>query len=236
MVVIQVHKDGRGRWPDPGFRLRSVARGGAGGVRSCSECDRRRSLGALFRFLATGLQEARRALWHAGCRSFAQLAERAPCGTQEFVDPADRFATAHVGMLAYDMVHFVTKVPSWPAEQQGPIAGLLGDCTVVVVDHLKKTMTIASTEADDVAVAERHLRAATLPDLMPPPDVSALPSDITLSQNDDEYSAVVERCREYIRAGDAFQIVPSRTFSVPTKGVDPFYVIDTCGCLHQRRT
>lgn len=159
-----------------------------------------------------------------GVDPFTQLAERAPCGTQEFVDPADRFATAHVGMLAYDMVHFVTKVPSWPAEQQGPIARLLGDCTVVVFDHLKKTMTIASTEADDVEVAERHLRAATLPDLMPPPDVSALPSDITLSQNDDEYSAVVERCREYIRAGDAFQIVPSRTFSVPTKGVDPFYV------------
>src|SRR5690606_3198608 len=31
-------------------------------------------------------------------------------------------------------------------------------------------------------------------------------------------------CREYIRAGDAFQIVPARTFSVPDQGTDPLEV------------
>jgi len=159
-----------------------------------------------------------------GVDPFTELARLAPGGMEDSADPADRFATAHVGMLAYDMVHFVTKVPRWSDDVQGPIARLLGDCTVVVFDHLKKTMTIASTRENDVAVAERHLRAATLPALMAPPDAEGQPGDISLSQSDDEYSSVVERCREYIRAGDAFQIVPGRTFSVPTLGADPFLV------------
>jgi len=159
-----------------------------------------------------------------GVDPFTELADKAGPSSTDFVDPADRFATAHVGMLAYDMVHFVTKVPAWPIGEQGPIARLLADCTVVVFDHLKKTMTMASTQASDVDLCERHLRSATLLELTPPPDPTALPTDITLSQDDEEYSSVVERCREYIRAGDAFQIVPARTFSMPTLGADPFFV------------
>ena len=57
-----------------------------------------------------------------------------------------------------------------------------------------------------------------------PPDPSAVPSDVDVSMTDAEYGAVVERAKEYIRAGDAFQIVPARTFSTPTLGADPFDV------------
>jgi anthranilate synthase component 1 len=42
--------------------------------------------------------------------------------------------------------------------------------------------------------------------------------------SDADYGKVVERAKEYIRAGDAFQIVPARTFSTPTFGADPFDV------------
>src|SRR5690606_40157222 len=61
-------------------------------------------------------------------------------------------------------------------------------------------------------------------DLIEPPDPHAIPDDVELGMSDAEYSAAVERCREYIRAGDAFQIVPGRTFSVPTLGTDAFEV------------
>src|SRR5690606_12579755 len=61
-------------------------------------------------------------------------------------------------------------------------------------------------------------------DLIEPPDPHAIPDDVELGMSDAEYSAAVERCREYIRAGDAFQIVPGRTFSVPTLGTDPLEV------------
>jgi anthranilate synthase component 1 len=33
----------------------------------------------------------------------------------------------------------------------------------------------------------------------------------------DAFKKMVETCKEYIRAGDAFQIVPSQRFSVPFK-------------------
>ncbi|OQX67060.1 MAG: hypothetical protein B6A08_17195 [Sorangiineae bacterium NIC37A_2] len=160
----------------------------------------------------------------AGQDPFARLAELAPAGGEDQSDPAERFATAHVGLLAYEMVHFATKVPRWPNEVEGPIARLLSNCTVVVFDHLKQTLTIASTVAEEVERAEELLRQAPQVEPFVPPDPAALPGDVSVTQSEAEYSEVVERCREYIRAGDAFQIVPARTFSVPDQGTDPFEV------------
>jgi len=45
-----------------------------------------------------------------GVDPFSRLSELAPAGGDEPADPAERFATAHVGMLAFEMVHFSTKV------------------------------------------------------------------------------------------------------------------------------
>lgn len=160
----------------------------------------------------------------SGVDPFTRLSELAPAGGENATDPAERFATAHVGLLCFDMVHFATKVPRWPDEVQGPIARLLGNCTVVVFDHLTKEVTIASTEETHVADCEALLRGASPLPLIDPPDPTALPEDVTVGMSDEEYSGAVERCREYIRAGDAFQIVPGRTFSVPTLGTDTFEV------------
>ncbi len=159
-----------------------------------------------------------------GVDPFEELAKLAPSGEPGALDPAERFATAHVGMLAYDLVHFATKVPEWPAGAGGPVARLLGECTVVVFDHLAQTATIASTELAHVEEAEEHLRRVEPLAPMSPPDPLAQPTDLEVNMSDDEYSAAVERCREYIRAGDAFQIVPARTFSVGAEGTDPFEV------------
>lgn len=178
------------------------------------------------RYSILGYRPKSRVVLHGetGVDPFARLSKLVPSGQADFDDPVERFATAHVGLLAYDLVHFSTKVPEWPRELQEPIARLLGDCTVVVFDHLKKTMTIASTSQTDLAETERHLSSAPGLAFNEPPDPNALPEDITLSADDAAYSAVVERCREYIRAGDAFQIVPARTFSVPSLGTDPLSV------------
>lgn len=159
-----------------------------------------------------------------GVDPFTKLSELAPSGEDNPSDPAERFATAHVGLLCFEMVHFATKVPRWPESVQGPIARLLGDCTVVVFDHLTKEITIASTDPEHVSDCQKLLHEAQPLPLMDPPDTTALPEDVTLGMTDDEYSEAVEKCREYIRAGDAFQIVPGRTFSVPTLGVDAFEV------------
>lgn len=160
----------------------------------------------------------------AGVDPFAKLEELIGLEREEGEDAAERFATAHVGLLCFDMVHFSTKVPRWPDEVQGPIARLLGGCTVVVFDHLSAQITVASTALSHVSDCIDLLRQAPMLPLIEPPDGTALPEDVELGMSDDEYSAAVEKCREYIRAGDAFQIVPGRTFSVPTEGTDPLEV------------
>ncbi|MBX3186282.1 MAG: anthranilate synthase component I family protein [Labilithrix sp.] len=143
-------------------------------------------------------------------------------------DQAARFAAAHVGYLAWDLVHLIEKVPpgadaTWQRHFV-PLARFLGGATIVVFDALAQTVTIA---APDEAAIDRALddlsRAPRLSPLAPP-DRSRLPADVTIDLDDEGYKARVKRAQEYIAAGDAFQIVLARTFSVPRKGRDAFDV------------
>ncbi len=157
-----------------------------------------------------------------GVDPFSKLAELVPAGRHDTNDVAVRFATAHVGLLAYDMVHFVTKVDSWGQDvhQHEPIARLVGQATVIVFDNLNHMATIASLDADAVAQAERDLEGIEPLSPLLPPDTSAQPEDVVVNTSDEGYAAIVERCKEYIRAGDAFQIVPARTFSTEAGAAD----------------
>ena len=96
----------------------------------------------------------------------------------------------------------------------------MGNSTVIVFDNLTHTATIASISAEAVARAECDLASvAPLPPIVPP-NPAALPPDVTVNVSDDEYGVAVERCKEYIRAGDAFQVVPARTFSTEVGSAD----------------
>jgi anthranilate synthase component I len=121
-------------------------------------------------------------------------------------------------------VHFATKVAPWPESRTRPIARMIRDFTAVVFDNLTHTAVIAAHDAADLERAERDLSAATLLDLMDPPDPLGVPPDLDVTMSDAEYGNAVERAKEYIRAGDAFQIVPARTFSTPAGDADPFDV------------
>ena len=130
-----------------------------------------------------------------GVDPFAELAQLAPSGQSTPESPAEKFATAHVGLLCFEMVHFSTKVDKWPDSARGPIARLLSECTVVVFDHLTQRITVASTDEEHVRDCEALLRSA--PHLAPfdPPDPSALPSDVELNMDDAAYSAAMERSK-----------------------------------------
>jgi len=160
----------------------------------------------------------------AGRDPFARLAELFPTGEPEDEDVATRFARAAVGMIPYDIVHYATKVPAWPDSADVPVARLLRDFTAVVFDNLTHTAVIAAHDRSELERAERDLGTAPALDLAPPPDPNAQPPDVSVTMSDDAYCAAVERAKEYIRAGDAFQIVPARTFSTPSGGADPFDV------------
>src|SRR5688572_17598367 len=179
------------------------------------------------RYSILGYRPRRQIVLHGqpGVDPFARLAELAPAGEDADGDVAARFARAHVGMVAYDIVHWATKVERWPDDRaREPIARLLSGATVVVFDNLTHTATIAAEDSADVERAERDLgRVPALPPL-PAPDPLAQPGDVDVDTSDADYARSVERAKDFIRAGDIFQVVPARTFSVPVAGTDPFDV------------
>jgi anthranilate synthase component 1 len=141
-------------------------------------------------------------------------------------NPAARLVSAHVGYFAWDLVHAIAKVPGWGARAtaQTPLARFFGDATIVVFDNLSQTITIAGADAADVERARDHLDAAPALARLPLPDRARLPDDVEVDVDDARYRAMVLRAKEYIAAGDAFQIVLARTFSTPRRGRDPFDV------------
>ena len=142
---------------------------------------------------------------------------------------AEKLARSHIGYLAWDIVHVVEKVPpgndqTW-SEHFVPLARLFGGATVVVFDALSQTVTIAAPDQASVDKAILELRASPTPlREISVPDRAKIPGDVTVDLTDAEYEARVLAAKEYIAAGDAFQIVLARTFSVPAAGRDPFDV------------
>ncbi len=141
---------------------------------------------------------------------------------------ARRFATAHVGYLAWDIVHAIDRVPpgsleTWD-EHYVPLARFLGNSVVVVFDSLTQTVTISASTEEDVERAIADLSRPPLLSKIDPPDRTRLPSDVTTDVEDDDFQKRVRKAQEYIAAGDAFQIVLARTFSVPRSERDAFDV------------
>jgi anthranilate synthase component 1 len=136
--------------------------------------------------------------------------------------PAARFARSYVGYIAWDLVHFIEKVPGWGSRVTSPLARFFGGSTIVVFDSLSHTITIAADDAADVERARGHLDRLPPPAPLALPERTKLPMDVEVDVDDAHYEAMVRRAQEYIAAGDAFQIVLARQFSVPRAGRDPF--------------
>jgi anthranilate synthase component I len=161
-----------------------------------------------------------------GADPFRRLAELVPATGGEPASVAARFAAAHVGVVEYDAVHTATKVDPWPAAKRPhePICRLLGRSTVVVFDNLSHTATIAASTREELEQAVADLARVRALAPLARPDPSALPADLEVDTSDAEYEASVLRVKEHILAGDAFQVVLARTFSLPADGIDPFDV------------
>jgi anthranilate synthase component 1 len=159
--------------------------------------------------------EAARALFEPSPRDSA-----AP----EPAGPAARFARAYVGYLGWDLVHAIENVPGWGDRATEPLGRFFGDATIVVFDALSNTVTIAGSDAAEVAQAKAHLESAGAPAPLALPDRTRLPEGVTVNVDDATFFANIRRAQEFIAAGDAFQIVLARTFRVPRAGRDPFDV------------
>ncbi len=133
-------------------------------------------------------------------------------------------ASGLFGYLGYDMIRLVEHLPDVNADPLGlPDAVLMRPSVVAVLDGVKGEVTLVapawaasglSARAAFAQAAERVMDAMRDLDRAPPAmrdlgeaaPVGAAQSNFT----HDGYLAAVERAKDYIRAGDIFQVVPSQ--------------------------
>jgi len=159
--------------------------------------------------------------------------------------PADvpglpRFWGGAVGYFGYDIVRQIERLPDGPPGDLDLPDGLFVFTDIVVaIDNLKgRAMAIAAVPVDE-GVSEAELKrlydeaadrtaevVIRLEEGTSPPPLSLAPEPdedpafgSSMTRND--YEAGVERIREYIRAGDAFQVVLSQRLDFPLRST-PF--------------
>ena len=91
---------------------------------------------------------------------------------------------------------------------------------VIVFDHIyQEILLIGRVEAGNeteinTLLDEVEARLERLPQ-MPPKDQPSAPVELQSNTSKERYFEIVEACKDYIRAGDIFQVVPSQRFSAP---------------------
>jgi anthranilate synthase component 1 len=152
-----------------------------------------------------------------------------------------RFFGGAVGWLGYDAVRWFERLPATAPDELGvPDACFAFTDTVLVFDNLRGTIKVVAAvdvagvdpnrAYDDAcarveAVIDRlEGSPATLRPLSVPAAGAPWPDEPLSRTGRERYEAGVGRVQEYIRAGDAFQVVLSQRFEVPRRGLDPFDV------------
>ncbi len=148
------------------------------------------------------------------------------------------FTAGAVGFFAYDAVRQIERLPSTAADELDvPDACLLFFDEVLAFDHLRKEMVLVVTadvrrQPAEQAYAEAQVRleqfAARL--ARPLPEGATRPSakvpgalEIKPRTSRGDFLASVQQAKEYIAAGDIFQVVLSQRFDVEPR-VDPFSI------------
>ena len=156
------------------------------------------------------------------------------------------FIGGAVGFVAYDYVRRLERLPGRASEPLWPDVDFSFPGAVLICDHLRHSTTvvvlamtgdgdarevydgardrleeIVNTLLSPGAAGEASVErlVATAPQASRGVDVRAVARELS-NFRPAEYAAVVERAKEYIVAGDVFQVVPSQQFQ-RTSDVDP---------------
>ena len=138
-----------------------------------------------------------------------------------------RFSGGLVGYLGYDTVRFFEPSLALAERPDLPDAVFLLADTVVAFDHtFSRLLLITHAQVDDDAVANRAEADARLQEIerriagplpaRPAPDAPDCCTELTSNLAPEEYMAAVRQAKEYIAAGDIFQVVLSQRFSRTT--------------------
>ena len=137
------------------------------------------------------------------------------------------FTGGLVGFFGFDLVRMIEHLPSRPDDHFGLPTAVFGRFdTVVVFDHAQqRVLAIANEIEGEVTMAEAEAslrmlstvltsdggtRAVAMPEVRTPKAPTS-----RVSMSGEEYRAAVETAKEYIRAGDIFQVVVGRRWTVP---------------------
>src|SRR6185312_6853660 len=139
-------------------------------------------------------------------------------------------ASGLFGYLGYDMVRETQHLPDMPPDRLGvPDAILVRPTIIAIFDTIKDEIVVVTPVFPDDAVDARaaYIRAEerieeAMAALDRPLPASAeapanLPPEARIESNmtKEDYFSVVARAKDYIRAGDIFQVVPSQRFRRP---------------------
>lgn len=134
------------------------------------------------------------------------------------------------GYLGYDMVRLMERLPDGNPDELGiPDAILTRPSIVAIFDSQTDSVTLVTPVWPEAGVdaAAAHARASErladavadlgrpLPLRREPRVDGTLPLPQTSNTTGEAYHAIVERAKEYIRAGDIFQVVPSQRIRIP---------------------
>jgi anthranilate synthase component 1 len=142
-----------------------------------------------------------------------------------------------VGMVSWDWVRFVERIPDENPDELGyPDLYFVFPETVVVYDNVRHSAMVirevAIGEGEDPAIcyrrAEEALEATVAILRVPLPGEPQRvpvqrPMEVRRSITREAYREMVKRAKEYIRAGDIFQVVLSQRFRIALQ-VDPFEI------------
>ena len=179
--------------------------------------------------------------WNAASATDDLLAgflEAMPGSRVATVPGLPRFWGGAVGYFGYDVVRFFERLPEPPPRDVDvPDAVIIFTGVVVAVDNLfDRALVIAAARTDgaidagqayDDAVAGidstiERLRSGRRPGPLDF-DQDAAPTEWISSHTREDFERDVERIREYIFAGDAFQVVLSQRLTTELEA-DPFHV------------
>jgi anthranilate synthase component 1 len=136
------------------------------------------------------------------------------------------FTGGAVGFFGYDLVRTVEPLGEPNPDELGlPDMALMVTDAMLVFDHLRHELTILAcvhTEGEDDFDTEYGRAAATIAEMrerlrgaVPQPAAPSIaePPEFTSNFEREDFEGAVSRIIDYIRAGDAFQVVPSQRFS-----------------------
>lgn len=154
------------------------------------------------------------------------------------VEGLPRFFGGAVGYLSYDMVRFFERLPDRTVDDLNvPDSMFMLTDTIVIFDHMLQKIKVVSNalvdgppeKAYQQAIAKIEQLIARLrqpPPLRPARPLPGGPLTLTSTFTKEAYERVVKRAKEYIRAGDIIQVVPSQRLETAID-VDPFDIYRT---------